>query len=111
MSYEVLFLYSLIITLTVEVPVVFLLVKYLYKNTDKWGIVFAGIISSTLTLPYFWFILPAFITNRFIYIFIGEAVIIFIEAFIYFRLLKLRFYQALFVSFVANLASVLVGLL
>ena len=111
MSYEILFLYSLIITLAVEVPVVFLLVKYLYKNTDKWGIVFAGIISSTLTLPYFWFILPYFVTDRFIYIFIGESTIILVEAFIYFRLLKLKFKQALFVSIIANLASILVGLI
>lgn len=111
MSYEVLFLYSLIITLVVEVPVVFLLARYLYMNTDKSGIVFAGIISSTLTLPYFWFVLPIFVTDRIIYILAGESAIILVEAFIYFRLLKLKFRQALFVSLIANISSILVGLI
>lgn len=111
MSYEVSFLYSLFITLLIEVPVVFLIVRYLYKKFEKWNIVFVGIISSTLTLPYFWFILPMYISDRTFYILVGESIIILIEAFIYFRLLKLKIGQALFISLVANLASVLVGLL
>ena len=111
MSYEVSFLYSLVVTLVVEVTVVYIFGKYFYNNKDKLGIVFAGIISSALTLPYFWFILPAFIANRVMYITTGEVAIIIVEAFIYFRLLKLKFRQALFVSIIANLVSVLVGLL
>lgn len=111
MPYEVSFLYSLFITLIVEVPIVFFLVHYLYKKLEKWNIVFVGIIASTLTLPYFWFILPMYISNRTFYILVGELIIILIEAFIYFRLLKLKIGQALFISLVVNLASVLVGLL
>lgn len=111
MSYEQSFLDSLFITLLIEVPIVFFLVHYLYKKIEKWNIVFVGIIASTLTLPYFWFILPMYISDRTFYILIGELIIILIETFIYYRLFKLKFIQALFVSFVANLASVLVGLL
>lgn len=111
MSYEVSFLYSLLITLIVEVPILFFLVHYLYKKLEKWNIVFVGIIASTLTLPYLWFILPMYIPDRTFYILVGELIIILIEAFIYFRLLKLKIGQALLISLVANLASVLAGLL
>lgn len=111
MSYEQSFLYSLFLTLLIEVPIVYFLVQYLYKKNEKGDILIAGIISSVLTLPYFWFILPAFVSNRIVYIILGESVIILIEAFIYHRLLKLKFTQALFVSLVANLASALFGLL
>ena len=111
MAYEQMFLSALFLTLITEVPVVFLLARYLYKIHDTGNIIFAGLITSTLTLPYFWFILPYFISDRMLYIFVGESFIILIEAFIYYRILKLKFSQALIVSFFANLSSILVGLL
>ena len=111
MSYEKLFLYSLAITLLIEVPIVFLLAKYTYKITSKWNVIFAGIITSTLTLPYLWFILPLYISDRTIYIIVGEILVVLIEAFIYYRVLKLKFIQALLVSFIANLVSFSIGLL
>jgi len=111
MIYEVLFLYALFATILTELFVVLLILRYKYKNYNNSDIVFAGIISSALTLPYFWFILPVFISNRIIYIIIGEVSIVLIEAFIYFYLLKLKFSQALIVSLIANITSILVGLL
>lgn len=111
MAYEISFLYSLFITLLIEVPIVFFFVHYLYKKLEKWNIVFVGIITSTLTLPYFWFILPMYISDRTFYILVGESIIILIEAFIYFRSLKLKIGQALLISLIANLTSVLVGLI
>lgn len=110
MIYEYLFLYALLATLLTEVLVVFLILRYRYKNYNNLCIVFAGVISSALTLPYFWFILPSFISDRMMYIIVGETSIILIEAFIYFYLLKLKFSQALIISLVANIASILVGL-
>lgn len=111
MSYEQSFLNSLFITLLIEVPIVFFLVYYLYKKREKFSIILSGIITSSLTLPYFWFIFPAYISNRSIYIIIGESAIIVIEAFLYHRLLKLKFLQALLVSLIANIASMSVGLI
>lgn len=111
MAYEQMFLNALFLTLITEVPVVFIAVRYLYKIKDNFNIIFAGIISSILTLPYFWFILPYFISNRMLYIILGESSIVLIEAFIYYKILKLKFSQALIISFIANLASVLIGLL
>jgi len=111
MTYELSFLFSLILTLIVEIPIVFLMVRYINKAIDKLNIILSGALASTLTLPYFWFVMPAYVSNRMLYIVIGESLIILIEALIYYRLLKLKFTQALLVSFIANLASVIVGYL
>ena len=110
MIYEHLFLYALLATVIIEVFVVFLILRYKYKNYNNGSILFAGVVSSALTLPYFWFVLPSFISDRIMYIIVGETSIILIEAFIYFHLLKLKFSQALIISLVANIASILVGL-
>jgi len=111
MAYEQMFLNALFLTLITEVPVVFVVSRYLYKIKDNFNIIFAGIISSVLTLPYFWFILPYFVSNRMLYIILGESSIILIEAFIYYKILKLKFSQALIISFIANASSILIGLL
>jgi hypothetical protein len=111
MIYEQLFLYALLATLLTEVLVVLLILRYRYKNYNNISIIFSGVISSALTLPYFWFILPVFISDRMIYIIVGEVMIILIEAFIYFYLLRLKFSQALIVSLIANIVSILVGLI
>lgn len=111
MSYEQIFLWALLMTLLIEVPVVFLVNKYIYKNKNNIYVLFTGIVSSVLTLPYFWFILPAFISNRIVYIIVGEISIVLIEAFIYYCILKLKFSQAIIISLIANIASILGGLL
>jgi len=112
MLYEQKFLFSLLLTLIVEIPIAVFLVRYLYKykeiKTSK--IVFVGLIASTLTLPYFWFILPAYIVSRSLYIFIGEILIIFIEATIYSQFFELKLSKAFIVSLVANIASIFLGL-
>lgn len=111
MSYEQSFLNSLFITLIIEVPIVFFLAYYIYRKTEKFNIILSGIIASTLTLPYFWFILPSYISNRSFFIIIGELVIILVEAFIYHKFLKLKFMQAFFVSLIANIVSMSMGLI
>ena len=111
MSYEELFLYSLSLTLLMEVPVVFLLAKYLYKIQNTQDVIFAGLITSTLTLPYFWLVLPYFVSDRMSYIILGEVSIVLIEALIYYYILKLKFSQAMIVSLIANVVSILGGLL
>lgn len=111
MAYEQSFLISLLVTLLIEIPVVFFLVYYIYKRKEKFDIIFSGILASVLTLPYFWFILPFYISDRITYIVLGELGVIIIETFIYFKILKLNFKQALFVSLIANLVSTLIGLI
>ena len=110
MTYEQHFLWSLLVTLLVEVPIACLFVRRAYKKSNTTDTIFAGIIASSLTLPYFWFILPIFISNRFAYVWIGESVIVLIEAYIYYRILKVSAKQAFVVSLIANVSSVIVGL-
>ena len=112
MPYEQKFLFSLLLTLAVEVPVAILLVKYFYKQEEIKisKIIFVGLVASALTLPYFWFVLPFYISNRIVYIFIGEGAIVLIEAFIYYQFLQLKFSRALIMSLIANIMSVVLGL-
>lgn len=111
MTYEKQFLLSLLITLTIEVPVVSLVVRYKYKILNNFNTIFVSFVSTILTLPYFWFILPIYINNRTGYLMIGEIAIILIEAFIYYRLLKISFKKALGVSILANVISFLIGII
>lgn len=112
MSYEQKFLFSLLLTLVVEIPVAVFLVKFFYKHREIKisRIVLAGIVSSALTLPYFWFILPAYIPSRNLVIFLGEFLIVFIEAIIYKQFLGLKPSEAFIVSLLANMSSVFLGL-
>lgn len=113
MLYQQKFLIALILTLVSELPVVFVLIIYLYKykNIKTLMIFFVGILASALTLPYLWFVLPAFVYNRNIYLIVGETSVILIEAIIYWRLLKLKLIDSLIVSLLANVTSIITGIL
>jgi hypothetical protein len=112
-EYEKLFLFSLLLTLIVEIPVAVLLVKYFFKDKEIKisKIIFTGFLASTLTLPYFWFVLPAYVFNRSLYIVIGEVLIILIETIIYKQVLGLKLSKAFVVSLIANISSILLGLM
>lgn len=112
MTYEQEFLRALLCTLAVEVPIVFLLLKYVYQlEMQVTKIIFTGIVASTLTLPYLWFVLPAFIFDWTLFSCIGETAVIVVEAIIYKEFLNLTITQALVVSLVSNGASIIFGLL
>ncbi|MFA5023925.1 MAG: hypothetical protein WC523_03155 [Patescibacteria group bacterium] len=111
MSYEVSFLYALLLTLIIEVPLTFVIVRYFYKKSELKisQIIFISALASALTLPYLWFILPAFVLNRGYYVFFGELLVIFIEAIIYRQLFKIQLKEALALSLVANTGSFFLG--
>jgi hypothetical protein len=112
MPYEQKFLFSLLLSLIIEIPVTVLLVKAFFKQKEIKisKIIFAGFIASALTLPYFWFVLPSYVSNRSAYIFIGEGAIVLVEAFVYYQFLQLKFSKAFIVSLIANVVSVILGL-
>lgn len=112
MLYEQKFSFSLFLTLIVEIPIAVFLVKYLYKYEEIKisKIVSIGFVASALTLPYFWFVLPAYISNKGAYIFSGEFVIVLIEAMIYNQLLKVKLSEAFTMSLIANIVSIFFGL-
>jgi len=113
MLYEQKFLFSLLLTLIIEIPVVFVFVRHFYrhKEIEISKIVFISFLASALTLPYFWFILPAYVFSRSIYIIVGESLVILAETVIYNQLLKLKLSESFVISLAANGSSILLGLL
>lgn len=111
MGYEQQFLYALVETIIIETIVVFVVAYWVYKLRRIKDILFCGFITSALTLPYFWFIFPFFFSYHTSSIVIAEVCITCIEAVVYWWILDLSFKQALTISFLANGASVGVGLL
>ncbi len=111
MSYEVDFLYALLATLVIEIPLVFVIARYFYKKLELkvLQIIFVSALASILTLPYLWFILPAFISNRRCYIFFGELAVFLAEAVIYKQFFKIRSKEALVLSLAANAGSFFLG--
>jgi len=109
--YEYFFLQALLLTIFVETSILLFIIKVLCKNIkDKIqtkDIVIAGMISSSLTLPYLWFILPSF--NLPNYLFIGEFLTILLEAFLFRKFLKVSTRHAFLFSLIVNILSFFVG--
>jgi hypothetical protein len=111
MQYEQLFLISLLLTVLIEGIVVVVLARYFYGMRNYFGLIATSFLASALTLPYFWFVLPIYIHQRLLYIVVGESIIVLVEAFIYWRSLKIKPQHALTISLVANIVSIAAGLL
>ena len=112
MLYETRFLISLLLTLIIEIPIVFILVRHVFKlkKIKLSKILIIAALASVLTIPYLWFVLPPYIlANN--YVLVGEAIVILAESLIYKYFLELDWGRAFLTSFVANLVSTLFGLL
>lgn len=114
MLYETRFLSSLLLTSLVEVPIVFLIVRYVFerkkKKTDILFVLFTALIASMLTLPYLWFVLHPYIDAR-LYVEWGEFWVFVAESIIYWQILKRKIWEAVILSLVANVSSYLIGYL
>ena len=111
LSYENQFLLALASTLAIEVPVVLLVAHLLPLNGIRpRKFLIPAVLASTLTLPYLWFVLPAYTHDGGIYIVVGELLVTLIEALIYKSLLSLSYQQVFLLSFIANLASFSFGI-
>ena len=115
MLYETRFILALIQTVVIETAVLIFLIRHIYRldknKLSKSLLLTTGFFVSFATLPYLWFILPAYISNVFAYVLVGELSVILLEAIIYYLLLKLSFKKTIIISFVCNLFSFLLGLL
>ena len=106
------FLLLLFITLIVEIPVAVAMIKYIFKDKiNIREIIFWDAFASLFTFPYLWFIFQLIIPPAVYSIYLGEIIVVILEAVILAKGLKLRFNKAIILSFVANLASYAVGLL
>lgn len=115
MIYEYLFLFSLILTITIETIVLFIIIKQFFKldkeNISDILLLFTGFFASFATLPYLWFLLPFFTRNYYLYIASGELLAFIVESVIYYFILNITVRKALILSFICNLTSFLAGLL
>lgn len=108
--YEIKFLIALILTIGLEFLLALFLRGFIFyfkdlKKIKLKKLLFVFILSSSLTLPYLWFVLPVFITSKISYILICEIIAIFSEAILYWQFLKIRFMRGLILSFLSNLFS------
>jgi hypothetical protein len=113
MDYELYFLKSLIITISIETVVLISLVKILYRKIkiQTWILIIAGITASLATLPYLWFILPMFLKTKVYYHIVSELTAVSIETFIIMGFLRTNLLKALILSVGCNLISYLIGLI
>jgi hypothetical protein len=113
MDYELLFLKSLILTISIETAVLILFFRFFLKseNIKLHRLISAGFIASFATLPYLWFILPSYIDNKDWYMISGESFAVLAESFIIMAILRTRYGISLLCSLVCNMISFLTGLL
>jgi uncharacterized protein YqhQ len=113
-TYELLFLKALCITVLVEAGVVigftFLMPEIKKMKLSSLKIAGACVVPSSLTLPYFWFLVPVFFTQFLSRSIGGEIAIFLIETLILKIILDIPVKYAVLVSFCANCMSIIAGL-
>lgn len=114
MSYEISFFKALFVTIFTEVILGIILMKLFPRYFSKksgWQTVLTLAAASFMTLPYVWFLWPAFIRERNWYIISSESWVVMTEALFYVFTLKLKPPRALLFSIILNSFSVAVGLI
>jgi hypothetical protein len=112
--YEIDFLRSLFLSLCLEGLVLFSLIElpfFAEIGIKRVKIVGFGIFATCATLPYLWFVLPAFIHNRLAYHIIGEISVVLLESVIYYILVDSNYKKLLLISLICNTTSYAIGLL
>ena len=113
MSYELAFLQALLITVLLECFIAALLKKFfgrrlLLKQTYT-RLLLTVALASIITLPYAWFVLPAFVKSGIAYILLAEISVTIIEALFYWFTLKTSIKAAIILSVTANFFSWYIG--
>lgn len=113
MSYEEEFFWAFLKTQAVELSIVWGCVRWWARDKDLplSTVLGVGFMATALTLPYLWFVLPDFFSNRTVYVLVGESAVTLVEALMYRQFLKLSMGISLAVSATANVASIVVGLI
>lgn len=111
MLYETYFLLALVMTWAIEVPVLIALIRILFhqKDLSLARIVGVGMLCTSLTLPYLWFVLPPYVDAAY-YPVIGEVFVVVIEALVLNCILGITLRRAAVCSLIMNTASFVLGL-
>ena len=111
MLYETLFLQSLIFTWIVEVPLLFVAVRYILKSEKSvWDIIATGFLMTALTLPYLWFVMLPYLDMSW-YPLNGEIIVILVESAVIWHLLRIKPLYSVILSAFVNAASYFLGVL
>lgn len=115
-AYEIQFLKALTVTVAVEAVVVLgLLYTGFFKKAGisvSWpNRLAAATIPSFATLPYLWFVLPAFIGTYLLRTILGEIGIVLTEMVMIRFLTGLPWWKSALLSFFANVLSIIIGLI
>jgi hypothetical protein len=112
MRYEGMFLQALGLTVTIETTVLWGVTRLFRGNglPPTGRVLSCGILCSSATLPYLWFVLPAWVQDRHALMAIGEPAVTLAEAGILALALPAKPARALALSFACNLISFLIGL-
>jgi hypothetical protein len=112
MLYETRFLLALVTTWAIEIPVLLVLIRIVFRDKAQplVRIIYIGGFCTAITLPYLWFVLPPFIDAAY-YPLIGETLVFLTEAAILNLLLGLNPKVAVVCSLVMNAASYGLGLI
>ena len=104
------FLLALATTRIVEIFAILLLLHFWGSKIALSRSIGIGILATALTIPYLWFIFAAFLDYWTMAV-VGECFVFIVEMVIYWKLLPIGLKKAAILSFVANVASILVGLI
>jgi len=111
--YELEFLQALGITLLVETIIILIIIHYVYRIDDNVillkVILFGSLFGSIATLPYVWFVFPAFIKNYYVSVSVSEIFVIITEAYLFHFLFSLSLRRSIILSISANAGSIIIG--
>jgi len=113
MDYELLFLKSLVLTISIETVVLIIFFRWIIKQKDVEisRLLITGIIASFATLPYLWFIFPVYIDQKIWYVIFAESFAVLVETIIIGVILRTNFTQSFLCSLTCNMISFLLGLI
>jgi hypothetical protein len=113
MRYEAMFLKALGLTVSIETTALWGLTRLFGRGgspPSSGRVLACGILCSSATLPYLWFVLPAWVPERNALMAIGEPAVTLAEACILALALPAQPGRAAALSIACNLASWLIGL-
>jgi len=109
MLYETIFLQSLVFTWIVEIPLLFVTVRYILKSKKSiWDILVTGLLMTALTLPYLWFVMTPFLDMSW-YPLNGEIIVVLVESAVIWYLLRIKPVYSIILSAFVNAVSYLLG--
>lgn len=110
-----LFLAYLFLTIIMETPVLFLMVRRAFKlakvDVSTLRIIATSCLATLTTYPYLWYVFPALIPSYSIALVIAEIFVILIESLVIFGIMRLQYLQSFAASFACNLTTIVLGTL